>query len=361
MERRVMGNYHARCGAGEKPEVETSEAYLSLLGEIPDFPGKISTMRKYNISVAIILQDKSQIEAMYKDKWKTITANCDSWLFLGSNEPETLKYMEGKLGYQTITTKSRNRSAGKGHSSQGFQQVKREVMTAEEIGRLPVDECIAFTGSGRGKEGIRPVRDKKYIYNQHPLFKETADGDGETFKYAEISYFDVWKSAEKNESILEAEISAIEFSQQIEAVPDEDLSIEDANERFDLINYEESVELKQDLFSRAISELSSELQSFPPGTPVVHLIGQVKSFPPKYLEELSFWVSNELMIPSIIIFANNPSLYIYGSGKGVSAYEDKIASFFAGKKDFEYYKKNELYSFKIKRDDFAEFKTLFAE
>lgn len=26
-----MGNYHARCGAGEKPEVVTSEVYLSLL------------------------------------------------------------------------------------------------------------------------------------------------------------------------------------------------------------------------------------------------------------------------------------------------------------------------------------------
>ena len=28
----MMGNYHARCGAGEKPEVETPEAYLSLFG-----------------------------------------------------------------------------------------------------------------------------------------------------------------------------------------------------------------------------------------------------------------------------------------------------------------------------------------
>ena len=26
----MMGNYHARCGVGEKPEVETPEAYLSL-------------------------------------------------------------------------------------------------------------------------------------------------------------------------------------------------------------------------------------------------------------------------------------------------------------------------------------------
>ena len=101
---------------------------------------------------------------------ETITANCDSWLFLGSNEPETLKYIEEKLGYQTITSKSRNASSGKGHSSRGFQQTKREVMTAEEIGRLPVDECIAFTGSGRGKDGIRPVRDKKYDYTKHPLY-----------------------------------------------------------------------------------------------------------------------------------------------------------------------------------------------
>lgn len=31
-----MGNYHARCGAGEKPEVATPEAYLSLFGIVPD-------------------------------------------------------------------------------------------------------------------------------------------------------------------------------------------------------------------------------------------------------------------------------------------------------------------------------------
>ncbi|MDX5022655.1 TraG/TraD family protein, partial [Streptococcus suis] len=39
-----MGNYHARCGAGEKPEVVTPEAYLSLFGEIPDFAEQTSTV-----------------------------------------------------------------------------------------------------------------------------------------------------------------------------------------------------------------------------------------------------------------------------------------------------------------------------
>src|SRR5699024_10759777 len=104
-----------------------------------------------------------------------------------------------KLGYQTITSKSRNTSLGKGHSSRGFQQTKREVMTAEELGRLPVNECIVFTGAGEGSEGIRPVRDKKYDYTRHPLYKETGDGGGKerVFEYAKISLYDVKKTSEK--------------------------------------------------------------------------------------------------------------------------------------------------------------------
>ena len=63
----MMGNYHARCGAGEKPEVETPEAYLSLFGQIPQFEKLIATIRSREISASIILQSKSQLKAIYKD------------------------------------------------------------------------------------------------------------------------------------------------------------------------------------------------------------------------------------------------------------------------------------------------------
>ena len=62
-----MGNYHARCGAGEKPEVETPEAYLSLFGQIPNFDKLIATIRSREISASIILQSQSQLKAIYKD------------------------------------------------------------------------------------------------------------------------------------------------------------------------------------------------------------------------------------------------------------------------------------------------------
>lgn len=72
----MMGNYHARCGAGEKPEVETPEAYLSLFGQIPQFDKLIATIRSREISASIILQSQSQLKAMYKDSADTILGNC---------------------------------------------------------------------------------------------------------------------------------------------------------------------------------------------------------------------------------------------------------------------------------------------
>lgn len=59
MERRVMGNYHARCGAGEKPEVETPEAYLSLFGA-----AKISDNDKW----IVINSDSNELTFVPKDK-----------------------------------------------------------------------------------------------------------------------------------------------------------------------------------------------------------------------------------------------------------------------------------------------------
>ncbi len=98
----MMGNYHARCGAGEKPEVETPEAYLSLFGQIPQFEKLISTIRSREISASIILQSKSQLKALYRDNVSTIEGNCDTILFLGGKEKDTLKDLAEILGKETI-------------------------------------------------------------------------------------------------------------------------------------------------------------------------------------------------------------------------------------------------------------------
>ena len=97
-----MGNYHARCGVGEKPEVVTPEAYLSLFGQIPQFDKLIATIRSREISASIILQSKSQLQALYRDNASTIEGNCDTTLFLGGKEKDTLKDLAEILGKETI-------------------------------------------------------------------------------------------------------------------------------------------------------------------------------------------------------------------------------------------------------------------
>ena len=121
----MMGNYHARCGAGEKPEVETPEAYLSLFGQIPKFDKLIATIRSREISASIILQSQSQLKTIYKDAAETISGNCDTMLFLGGKESTTLKEISETLGketidlYNTSDTRGQSRSYGLNYQKTG--------------------------------------------------------------------------------------------------------------------------------------------------------------------------------------------------------------------------------------------------
>ena len=120
-----MGNYHARCGVGEKPEVVTPEAYLSLFGQIPKFDKLIATIRSREISASIILQSQSQLKTIYRDAAETITGNCDTMLFLGGKESTTLKEISETLGketidlYNTSDTRGQSRSYGLNYQKTG--------------------------------------------------------------------------------------------------------------------------------------------------------------------------------------------------------------------------------------------------
>lgn len=179
------------------------------IGEVPEFPSRLATMRKYNISAAIVLQDISQIEAMYEETWKTLVGNCSTMVFLGTQEPNTLEYFSKMLGEMTVTKRSRNPSKGKGGDPHGYQQDKRAVMTPDELGRMSPTECIVFT------QNRRPVKDKKYKYERHPYYPQTADADNSKgFQYNKLSIYDNSRSVGV-ENILKAEIEAKAFKERM--------------------------------------------------------------------------------------------------------------------------------------------------
>lgn len=134
------------------------------IGQIPDFDQKLATMRKYEISCSIILQALSQLKELYKDKWNTIVANCDTKLFLGCDDSETIEWLLKMLGKKTTTVRNESFSA-KGQGSTSLNKSSLELMTIDQVTMMQADECLVRV------RGCRPYYGKKYELTEHPAYE----------------------------------------------------------------------------------------------------------------------------------------------------------------------------------------------
>lgn len=287
--------YHVRCLMDE----------FANIGEIPEFPSKLSTMRKYNISATIVLQDNSQLQSMYKDEWRTIMANCDSTIFLGNAEPDTLKYFCEKLGNETVTAQSRGRSYGsKSGSSQNYQQVKRETLTAEEIGRLPNDECLVFL------RGERPARDKKFKYETHKNYDLTGDAHSENnYAYDSMLIYDN-QSLKGFSSIAVAKVASMEEDIS-EAKSAEDVFDIDPNYLLDNTYFSE-VEEEQN-FLLLSQECIMQIEMSSDDVQIIRFASE-RNIAPRILPDLVESVKVETGLEKLIIIANNGGKDTYCCG-----------------------------------------------
>ncbi|MBQ7895172.1 MAG: type IV secretory system conjugative DNA transfer family protein [Oscillospiraceae bacterium] len=154
---------------------------------LPDGYARLqATMRSRNIMSTIILQNISQLKALFKDDWEGIIGNADSFIYLGGNEQSTHKYVSELLGKETIDTRSSSQSKGRnGSFSQSFQQTGRELMTPDEVRRLDNKNAIVFL------RGERPVIDEKYDILQHPNIKLTEDGGAAPYIHHPVCVYDI--------------------------------------------------------------------------------------------------------------------------------------------------------------------------
>lgn len=145
-----------------------------------DFEKNLSVMRSRGISVSIILQNISQLKALFEKQWESIMGNCDEFLYLGGNEQSTHKYVSELLGKETIDTNTYGRSFGRnGNYSTNYQISGRELMTPDEVARLDNKYCIFFM------RGERPVLDLKYNIFNHQRFSQTEDGGAKPYVHNE--------------------------------------------------------------------------------------------------------------------------------------------------------------------------------
>lgn len=152
---------------------------------LPDGYARLqATMRSRNIMSTIILQNISQLKALFKDDWEGIIGNADSFLYLGGNEQSTHKYISELLGKETIDTKTSSQSKGRnGSYSQNFQQTGRELMTPDEVRRLDNKNAIVLI------RGEKPVLDEKYDILKHPNIHRTEDGGAPPYLHTPLRAF----------------------------------------------------------------------------------------------------------------------------------------------------------------------------
>lgn len=134
--------------------------YLSIL----------SGCRSRNIGLFPIFQDVARLKNMkcLGEGWSSIFGQIDSWVFLGSQEPETCKFISEQLGKETIEVINKKETTHTG----------RELATPDDLMGMDKDWCIVkFNGE-------KPVYDTKYPFLKHPNIKLTAiprDGSGIPF------------------------------------------------------------------------------------------------------------------------------------------------------------------------------------
>ena len=168
-------------GAGNDPLFHS--AIRILLGSDHTHDGRLSVGDGWNswVSVSIILQNISQLKALFAKEWESILGNCDEFLYLGGNEQSTHKYVSELLGKETIDTNSYGRSDGmRGNFSTNYQVTGRELMPPDEVRMLENQYAILFI------RGERPILDYKYDILSHPNIALSADGEGEKYDHGKI-------------------------------------------------------------------------------------------------------------------------------------------------------------------------------
>ncbi len=170
---------HVRCLLDE----------FANIGQIPNFEKLIATIRSREISASIILQSKSQLKAIYKDHASTIESNCDTTLFLGGKEKDTLKDLAEILGKETIDLYNLSDTRGTTESrGYNYQKTGRELLSQDEIAVMDGQKCVMQL------RGVRPFFSNKFDITKHEQYKYLSD-------YDDKNVFDIEKYV-KNRSKL---------------------------------------------------------------------------------------------------------------------------------------------------------------
>lgn len=125
-----------RCGGRLPRRIEFFLDEFGNFVRIPDFDTVLTVGGGRGMRFHLFLQATTQLDEKYGDRLgRTIRANCETWIYLQSDELGTRKELSEKLGQ--YTTKSTAQS-GSSHGAQSasYNLIGRALLTPDEIARI---------------------------------------------------------------------------------------------------------------------------------------------------------------------------------------------------------------------------------
>ena len=126
---------------------------LDEIGNFPTIPvleNIAAAGRSRGVRLNMIIQDYQQLEAKYKDSYRTIKNNCKLTLYLKSTEIKTLKEVSDTLGSYTVKSTSASSSSSSkdsissSSSSNSSNMTGRKLLFPEEVQRIDAPYAICM-------------------------------------------------------------------------------------------------------------------------------------------------------------------------------------------------------------------------
>lgn len=159
----------------EQPPILMIMDEFPILGHMQQIEDAAGQVAGFGVKLWPIIQDLSQLKALYKDRWETFLGNSGVVQCFGNNEQTTTEWISNRLGKTSFEVVRRSdvtmRQAGDGATGLSSSIEVHDLLTPEEVARLFSRETgrQIIIRSGRHAMALERVN-----YDQHPFFAQHA-------------------------------------------------------------------------------------------------------------------------------------------------------------------------------------------
>lgn len=166
--------------AGRYPCLLVMDEFFSL-GRMERIEAAAGQVAGFGVKLCPVLQDLSQLKALYPHSWETFAANCGAMSFFGNTDVTTLDFLEKRLGQTQVRTVSQsdvayNAAINEGSTGMSYSVSNHPLLSVAELARLfnrddPYCRQLVLSA----KHG--PLILQRAYYDQHASIRKLFDGN----------------------------------------------------------------------------------------------------------------------------------------------------------------------------------------